>query len=219
MTHHFEQELQELKDLLLAMTSRGAAAVGNAIKALVDRDEALARKVIEDDRELDRLEIEIDDKSISLLAQAPLARDLRTVTVAMKISHDLERIGDEATTIARRSLDLNQEPQLKPYVDIPRMSELALAMLHEALTAFVTLDAERARQVIPRDKEVDLLNKQLQRELASYMVERPVTISRCLHLMVISKALERVADHAKNFAEEVVYLCEAVDIRHPNAPR
>lgn len=216
MTHQFDQELQQLKDLLLVMTSRGVAAVGNAVKALVDRDEELARKTIDEDRELDRLEIEIDDKSISLLSKAPLARDLRMVTVAMKISHDLERVGDEATTIARRAIDLNQEPQLKPYVDIPRMAELAVAMLNEALASFVTLNPERARAVVPRDKEVDQLNKQLQRELASFMVERPTTISRCLHLMVISKALERVADHAKNFAEEVVYLCEAVDIRHPS---
>jgi phosphate transport system protein len=120
----------------------------------------------------------------------------------------------ERTTIARRSLDLSLEPQLKPYVDLPRMATMALDMLKEALDAFVNRDPAKARSIIPRDKEVDLLNKQLHRELSSYMVERPSTITRCLNLMVISKSLERVADHAANVAEEVVYLYEARDIRH-----
>ena len=162
---------------------------------------------------------DIDELSINLLAKAPLATDLRLITVAMKISHDLERVSDEATTIARRSLELSLEPQLKPYVDIPRMATMALDMLKDALDAFVNRDTAKARAVIPRDKEVDLLNKQLARELSSYMVERPSTITRCLNLMVISKSLERIADHATNVAEEVVYLYEARDIRHAaNAP-
>jgi len=151
-----------------------------------------------------------------LLAKAPLARDLRLITVAMKISQNLERVGDEATTVARRAVELNTEPQLKPYVDLPRMANIAIGMLREALGAFVTGDAEKARGVIPRDKDVDLINKQLQRELTSFMIERPATISRCLHLMTISKSLERIADHAKNVAEEVVFLLEAKDIRHVN---
>ena len=123
-------------------------------------------------------------------------------------------MSDEATTIARRSLDLSLEPQLKPYVDLPRMANMALDMLKDALDSFVNRDPAKARDVIPRDKEVDLLNKQLHRELSSYMVEKPSTITRCLNLMVISKSLERVADHAANVAEEVVYLYEARDIRH-----
>lgn len=217
MTHHFEQEIQKLKDLLLAMASRGVESVNNSIKALVDRDEQLAARVIEMDSEIDQLEIQIDDRAIALLAQAPLASDLRTVTVAMKISHDLERVGDEATTIARRAIELNQEPQLKPYVDLPRMAGLAVGMLNDSMDAFVTRNSQKALQVIPRDKEVDAIHKQLQRELASFMVERPSTITRCLHLLTISKSLERIADHAKNFAEEVVYLCEARDIRHSQA--
>jgi len=154
---------------------------------------------------------------VTLLAKAPLASDLRLVTVAMKISQNLERVGDEATTIARRALELNAEAQLKPYVDIPKMADTALEMLKEALDAFVTRDPARARAVIPRDKEVDSLNKQLHRELASFMVEQPATISRCLNLMVISKALERIADHATNIAEEVVYVYEGRDIRHTGA--
>jgi phosphate transport system protein len=214
MATHFELELDELKQKLLGMASYAEAAVQRAIKALVDRDEDLARRVQKDDSILDQLEIEVDELAIYLLAKAPLASDLRFITIAMKISHDLERVGDEATTISRRAIELNQEPQLKPYVDIPRMADLGLEMLQDGMEGFVHRDPARARAVIPRDKDVDALNKQLHRELASYMVEKPTTISRCLHLMVISKSLERVADHATNIAEEVVYLCEGTDIRH-----
>jgi len=213
MTHH-EQDLTHLKERLITMASHAETAVNRYIKALVERDNETASRAKEEDRVIDQLEVEIDDLAITLLAKAPLATDLRLITVAMKISHDLERVGDEATTIARRAVELNQEPPLKPYVDIPHMARLALEMLREALDAFVSRDPRRARAVIPRDKEVDGLNKQLHRELASYMVEKPATISRCLNLMVISKALERIADHATNIAEEVVFLYEGQDIRH-----
>lgn len=211
---HYHQELSRLKESLLAMASHAESAVTRAMRALIERDEALARKVQDDDNVLDQFEIEIDDTAIHLLAKAPLATDLRLITVAMKISQNLERVGDEAVTIARRAIDLNTEPQLKPYVDLPRMATMSLEMLREAITAFVNREPDRARAVVPRDTDVDDLNRQLHRELSSYMVERPTTISRCLHLMVISKSLERVADHATNIAEEVVYLYEAKDIRH-----
>ena len=214
MSVHFEQNLNELKEKLLTMAGFAEIAVTRALKSLLDRDEAMARQVKEDDNLLDQSEIEIDELSINLLAKAPLATDLRFITVAMKISHDLERVGDEATTISRRAIELNQEAQLKPYVDIPRMANLALQMLRESMESFVNRDPAKARAVIPRDKEVDLLNKQLNRELASYMVEQPSTITRCLHLMVVSKSIERIADHATNIAEEVVYLYEGRDIRH-----
>lgn len=214
MQTHFEQELGDLKNKLLTMASHAESAVSNAIKALVERDDPLARRVDEGDGILDQFEIDIDEMAIQLLAKAPLASDLRLITVAMKISHNLERIGDEATKIARRAQELNQEPQLKPYVDIPKMAKAALEMLKKALDSFVNGNVGNAREVIPCDKEVDLLNKQLHRELASYMVEKPSTITRCLNLMVISKSLERVADHATNVAEDVVYLWEAEDIRH-----
>src|SRR3984957_14056432 len=196
------------------MASHAESAVTMAINALTERDDELARRVMADDVIVDQLEIEIDELAIHLLSKAPLATDLRLITVAMKISHDLERVSDEATTIARRALELSLEPQLKPYVDIPRMATMALDMLKEALDAFVHREPVKARAIIPRDKEVDALNKQLHRELSSYMVERPSTITRCLNLMVISKSLERIADHATNVAEEVVYLYEARDIRH-----
>jgi phosphate transport system protein len=214
MSLHFEQELEDLKEMLLRMAGHAETAVVNAVKAVTDRDDALARRVEAEDSILDHFEVEVDEVSIELLAKAPLASDLRLITVAMKISHDLERVGDEATTIARRARELNQEPPLKPYVDLPRMADLALAMLKDALSGFVARDAAKARVIIPRDKEVDGLNKQLHRELVSFMVEKPGNISRCLNLMVVSKSLERIADHATNIAEEVVYLCEACDIRH-----
>jgi phosphate transport system protein len=211
---HYNEELSKLKDSLLAMASHAETAVTRAMRALVEHDDELARQVEEDDNVLDRFEIEVDDLAIHLLAKAPLATELRLITVAMKISQNLERVGDAAVTIARRVIDLNTEPQLKPYVDLPRMATMSLEMLREALTAFINRESERARAVIPRDREVDDLNRQLHRELSSYMVERPATISRCLHLMVISKAIERIADHATNIAEEVVFLYEAKDIRH-----
>ena len=211
---HYAEEMTRLKDSLLAMASHAETAVARSIRALVERDETLAQQVVQEDNVLDQFEIEIDDTAIHLLAKAPLATDLRLTTVAMKISQNLERVGDSAVTIARRAIDLGGEPQLKPYVDIPRMAAMSLEMLRDAITAFINREPEKARGVIPRDAEVDQLNRQLHRELSSFMVERPATISRCLHLMVISKSLERVADHATNIAEDVVYLYEAVDIRH-----
>lgn len=215
MQRHLNQEMADLKQKLLTMASHAETGVINALKALVGHSDVLAREVKEKDSIVDELEMEVDELAIHLLSKAPLASDLRFIIVATKISQNLERVADEATTIARRTLELNQEPQLKPYVDIPRMAETALDMLKTALDAFVNRESAKARAVIPRDKEVDNIHRQLQRELASFMVEDPKNISRCLNLMVISKSLERIADHATNIAEEVVYLCEAEDIRHP----
>jgi len=215
MQRQFDQELSELRDKLLAMASHAETSVQAAVRALTERNDDLAQEVISDDSIIDQFEIEMDELAVRLLAlKAPVASDLRLITVAMKISHDLERVGDEATTIARRALELSKEPQLKPYVDIPRMAGIGLQMLKDALDAFVNRAPDRARAIIPRDKEVDAINKQLHRELASYMIERPTTITRALNLMVISKSLERIADHATNIAEEVVYIYEARDIRH-----
>jgi len=213
MTHYVE-EMARLKESLLAMASHAESAVTRAMRALVERDDVLARAVLADDNIIDQFEVEIDDIAIHLLAKAPVATDLRLTTAAMKISQNLERVGDSAVTIARRVLDLGAEPQLKPYIDLPRMATMSLEMLRDAITAFINREPERARAVVPRDAEVDNLNRQLHRELSSFMVERPSNISRCLNLMVISKSLERVADHATNIAEEVVYLYEAIDIRH-----
>jgi phosphate transport system protein len=214
MQTYFDEDLANFKEKLLLMGSYAESAVSQAVQSLVERDDDLALKVQQDDDLMDQLEIEIDDLAINLLAKAPLASDLRLITVAMKISQNLERVGDEATTISRRATDLNQEPPLKPFTDIPRMAGIALGLLKESLDSFVRKDPDKARAVVPRDKEVDALNRQMYRELSSYMVENPSTISRCLNLMTVSKSLERVADHAANIAEEVVYLCEARDIRH-----
>lgn len=207
-------ELDELKQKLLTMASHAETAINDAIRALVDRDYDLALRVKDNDRILNQFEIEIDDLAINLLAKAPLASDLRFVTVAMKISQNLERVGDEAAKIAKRARDLSQEPPVKINVDLPRMASLALVMLKGSLDAFVHRDSAAARSIIPRDKEVDALNKQINHELALHMIEHRDTVLRCLNLIMVSKSLERIADHAKNVAEEVVYLCEAQDIRH-----
>ena len=214
MEHHFDQELDGLKQKLLTMASYAEMAVNQAVEALVERDYHLAVRVKENDRALDQFEIEIDDLAIHLLAKAPLASDLRFVITAMKISQNLERVGDEATKIAKRARDLSQEPPLKVNLDLPGMAKLALAMLKEALDAFVNRDPAAARALLPRDKEVDALNKQNTRELARLMMEDHEAIMRSLNLITVSRSLERIADHATNIAEEVVYLCEAQDIRH-----
>ncbi len=214
---NFDEELQVLKDRLLAMASHAESAVARSIRALSERDDALAQQVRQDDNILDRYEIEIDDIAIHLLAMAPVASDLRLITVAMKISQNLERVCDEAVKIARQVIDLSASPPLKPYVDLPRMAEMARKMLRGTIDAFVQRQPEAARAIILSDAGVDELNRQLHRELSSFMIESPANISRCLALMIISRSLERVADHATNIAEEVVYLYEARDIRHSKA--
>ena len=214
MQTHFEKGLSDLKGKLLTMASHAETAVREAVQALTNRDYDLARKVREDDSVIDRLEIEIDNMSIHLLAKAPLASDLRLITVAMKISQNLERVGDEASKISNRARELSQEPPLKLNLDIPKMAGIALEMLKGALDSFVNNNPAAARALIPRDKEVDALNKQIYRQLADHMIGNPDSITRCLSLMIVAKSLERIADHATNVAEEVVYLCEAEDIRH-----
>jgi phosphate transport system protein len=214
MEYHMDMDLGELKQKLLTMASHAETAVNEALRALIERDYDLALRVKEDDNVIDQLEVEIDDMAIHLLAKAPLASDLRLVTVAMKISQNLERVGDEATKIAKRARDLSQEPPVKVVVDLPRMAKLALDMLKAALDSFVNRDPVTARAIIPRDKEVDGINKQVTNQLAEYMMENPDTIKRCLNLITVSRSLERIADHATNVAEEVVYLYEATDIRH-----
>jgi phosphate transport system protein len=214
MEEYFNEELGSLKEKLLFMGSYAESAVSQAVQAVTERNDELAFQVQANDDIMDQYEIEIDDLAIQLLSKAPPATDLRLITVAMKISQNLERIGDEATTISRRAVELNQDARLKAYLDIPHMAAVALGMLKESLDAFVNKQPDKARAVIPRDKEVDALNRQFYRELSGYMVENPATISRCLNLMTVSKSLERVADHATNIAQQVVYLCEARDIRH-----
>jgi len=216
MENHFETGIENLRQKLLVMASHTEKSVNDAVQSLTQRDHDLALRVKADDDLIDRCEVEIDDLAIQLLTKAPLATNLRLVTVAMKISQDLERIGDESSKIAKRARDLAQEPPIKLNLDLPRMAGMALEMLKAALDAFVHRDPAAARVVIPRDKEVDAFNKQIHTTLVEHMVGNPDTISRCLHWMVAAKSLERIADHATNIAEDVVYLCEAQDIRHTN---
>ena len=214
MQEYFDDELGRLKEKLLFMGSYAESAVSQAVQAVTERNDKLALLVQANDNIMDQYEIEIDNLAIQLLSKAPPAPALRLITVAMKISQNLERIGDEATTISRRAVELNQDARLKAHLDIPHMAAVALGMLKESLDSFVNKQPETARAIIPRDKEVDAIHRQLYRELSGYMMEDPSTISRCLNLMTVSKSLERVADHATNIAQEVVYLCEARDIRH-----
>jgi phosphate transport system protein len=214
MERHFDHELGALKEKLLTMASHAEKAVSDAVTALMNRDLELALKVKDNDEVLDHFEMEVDEEAITLLAKAPLANELRFVTVALKLSQNLERVGDEAAKIAKRARDLCKEPPLKLQLELPRMSTLALGLLKTSLDSFVQKDSVAARAVIPRDKEVNGLHKQIQAQIIEHMKQHPDNIARCLHLLVATKSLERIADHAKNIAEEVVYLCEAQDIRH-----
>ncbi|MDR0353826.1 MAG: phosphate signaling complex protein PhoU [Opitutaceae bacterium] len=216
MKRFFDTELETFRSRLVLMGGKAIEHVRLALRALTESDAALAQNVISADDEIDRLEIAIDDEAVRYMnLRAPIATDLRLVIVGMKASHDLERVGDEATGIAKRAIRLASGPPLKPCIDIPRMASIALEMLRDALDCFLEADNQaKALSVIRRDSEVDQLNKQLYRELSSFMIERPDTISRALELMFISKSLERIADHATNIAEEMVYLAQARDIRH-----
>jgi phosphate transport system protein len=189
--------------------------VQGSLRALIERDSDLARKIIENDRRVNALDVEVDEDCLRLLAlQQPTARDLRFITTAMKISTELERISDLAENICERAIELNEEPQLKPYIDIPRMANWSLRMVKEALDAFVTGDANLARKVCTDDDFVDDLTHQLFRELLSFMLETPQTITRAIRITFIAKYLERIADHATNVAELVVYMVEGKIIRH-----
>ncbi len=215
MKRFFDSELETFRSDLLRMGEVAVRQVRDALQALVTGDIKLAERVIAADDELDDLEKRIDTEAIRYMnLRAPVATELRLVIVGMKASHDLERVGDEATNIAKRAIRLAAEPPLKPYVDIPRMATMAIEMLREALECFLHADNAKAVAVVKRDKEVDAINRQLYRELSSYMIEQPGTITRALELMFISKGLERIADHATNIAEEMVFLSDAQDIRH-----
>ena len=215
MERHFEQEIAILREQLLLMGGRAEAMTKKALRALERREPHLADEVFDDDNAIDRLEIDIEERCVRLLAlQQPMARDLRFITAALKISNDLERVGDHAVNIAGAAKKLSASPLLKPLVDIPRMESLASAMLRDALDAFVRRDTESARRLVNRDDEVDQLNRQLFRELLTFMIEDPTTISRSLELILVARNLERIADLATNIAEEVVFIAEARIIKH-----
>ena len=211
-------QITKIRETLLMMASLADRNLALAMRALVERDEKLAATVEEEDSQLDELEISIDELVINHMAtHAPVATDCRFMLVASKISNNLERIADQAVSVARRSRELNREPLLKPLIDIPRMAQIAEGMLRDSITAFIDRKPELAQEIIRRDKEVDAINKQLARELTSFMLEDPATITRALNLTIVARCLERIADHCKNIAEEVYYLYQAVDIRHDRA--
>lgn len=215
----FDDELQHLKEKLLRMGSLVEDAIKNSIIALVDRDNALAQLVIDNDRLVNTLDVEIDEESIRLIAlRQPKATDLRFITMAMKITTDMERMGDLAVNIAERALELNEEPVLKPYIDIPKMREIAQGMIRDALNAFVKRDKKLAVDVIRRDDAVDDLKHDVLQELAVYMAKDPTTVSRAMKISFVAQYLERIADHATNVAEMVIYLVEGKIIRHMVPP-
>ena len=210
-----EEDFRKLREDLLSMAALTQTAIHNSVMSLIARDQQLARDVIEGDKRINTLDVQIDEECINLLAlRQPMGRDLRFITTAMKITTDLERIADNAVNIAERALELDTEPLLKPYVDIPRMSEIAQNMVKRAIDAFLNEDTEAAIQVIKQDDEIDDLNDSVLKELAFIMTQDPSTVSRAMKLSYVSKYLERIGDHATNIAEMVVYMAKGRIIRH-----
>lgn len=212
---HYEEELKSLHLHILEMGGFVEKQIANAVLALTERDDALARLTIGRDHTVNRMDVEIDELCLRLLAlHQPAARDLRLITTALKINADLERIGDMAVNMCERVIELNQESQLKPFIDIPRMAEVAQEMLRESLDAFVREDVDLALKVCRDDDMIDGLTHQLVRELLSFMIEDPHTTTRGLRLIFIAKYIERIADHATNISEMVVFMVKGKSIRH-----
>ena len=216
----FDKELDELKKKLIHMAALAETMIDRTISELVRRDERLAQKVPEYEEELNRLQMEIDEEAMRLLAtRQPVASDLRFILAATKINGDLERIGDLAVNITENVHVLAQQAPLKPLIDIPRMADLARRMVRESLEAFVGDDVLLAQSVIMTDDQVDALKNQILRELLTYMMADPRAIERGLALILISRHLERIADHATNIAEDVIYMIQGRDVRHPRTPK
>ncbi|NOX21317.1 MAG: phosphate signaling complex protein PhoU [Nitrospirae bacterium] len=208
-------ELENLKDMLLKMASLVERSIKKSVRSLTERNSKLAEEVIQEDRLINTYDVKIDEECIRLLAlKQPMGKDLRFITTAMKITTDLERIADNSVNIAERALELNEEPLLKPYIDIPRMREVAQGMVRDAIDAFVNEDKRLAMDVVMRDDEVDDLNEMVLKELMFIMTQDPSTVSRAMKISYVSKYLERIADHATNIAEMVVYMVEGRIIRH-----
>jgi len=215
MARKLEHDLSDLKDRVLRMGSLVEDAIRKSIKALVERDRDLALAVIDGDHVINTYDVEIEEECIRLLAiWQPTGSNLRFITTAIKIITDLERMGDLAVDICERAVELLDEPQLKPYIDIPRMAEASQKMLKDSLDAFVAQDADLAMKVCEADDFVDNLNQQIFNELLVFMLQDPRNISRAVRLTYVAKYLERVGDHATNIAEMVVYLVKGKVIRH-----
>jgi len=215
MPQFFETQLAHIRETLLRMSALTGKSLAMAMRALTERDTALADEVRAADSEIDQLEIVVDDLVVTYMAtHGPTAKDSRLMLVASKISNDLERIADQATTIARRTRKLNQEPPLIDLTDLVAMAEKTQTLLDEVITAFVEGRFELAEAVIPQDEEIDQLNKGVSAKLILLMKENPQNVQRAVHLLTVSRALERAADHVQNIAEEVFYLYSGRDIRH-----
>jgi phosphate transport system protein len=216
----FDRELHDLKKRLLRMAALAEEMIDRAITELVERDEKPTQEVMRSEEQVNLLQIEIDEEVVRLLAtRQPVAGDLRFILAAAKINSDLERIGDLAVNITENVHTLVQQPPLKPLIDIPRMADLSRQMVRESLDAFVKGDVLLAQKVILTDDQVDGLKDQVLRELLTYMMADPHAIERALALILIARHLERIADHATNIAEDVIYLIQGRDVRHPRTPR
>jgi len=215
MERTIDQQLTKLRQKLLRMGGLVEQMIDQAIQGLLQRDTAYAEKVPEQDEEVDQLEMELDELCSTILVRnQPTAVDLRFLVAVMKINNDLERMGDSAVNIVQSVVQLNEQPPLKPYIDLPRMSSQVQQMVHDSLDAFVSRDADLARRVLGSDDAIDGLYKQIFRELLTFMIEDPKSVSRALHLLLIARNLERIADHATNIAEDVIYYVEGRDVRH-----
>ncbi|PKN07990.1 MAG: phosphate transport system regulatory protein PhoU [Deltaproteobacteria bacterium HGW-Deltaproteobacteria-7] len=212
---HYEKELQEIKDGLIYQGALTEKAIQLAMKSLSERNSDIAKKVIEDDDEIDKLDTDLEERCIKILAlRQPTAIDLRFITTAIKITGHLERIGDMAVNIAEKVLQLNEEPQLKPYIDLPRMTDLVSGMIKDSLDSFIRNDLALAEKVQRTEQVVDDLNEQIFRELLTFMMEDSKSIRRSLMIMQISKNMERIADHAKGIADMVTYMVTGLCVRH-----
>jgi phosphate transport system protein len=208
-------ELETLKEMLLKMAALTEAAIKKSVQSLVERESELAEQVVEEDKMINASDVKIDEECIRLLAlKQPMGKDLRFITTAMKITTDLERIADNAVNIAERALELNREPLLKPYIDVPKMSRIAQGMVRDTINAFVNEDVRLAKDVIMRDDEIDGLNEAIWEELMEIMTGDPSTITRAVKITYVSKYIERIGDHATNIAETVIYMVEGKIIRH-----
>ena len=217
-SREYERELQEIKNGLLYLGAMTERAIDRGVKALLERDSDLARQVISDDNQIDKIDVEIEEKCIRLLAlRQPAARDLRFITTAIKINGHLERIGDMASNIAEKAIILNEVSQIKPYIDLPRMADIARSMIKESLDALVHENVELAKKVREEDDTIDQLNEQIFRELFTFMLEDPRKIHASLYIMQISKSLERISDHAAGIADMVVYMVTGQSVRHKSS--
>ena len=215
MMRHFEEELENLRNRLLEMSGLVEDSVYRSVQSLIEKDEAAAQQVLQNEARINRMEIEIDELATSLLARVqPMATDLRFITAAIKINNDLERMGDISVNIVRRTLSLMREPVPKELVDIPHMATIAQSMIRKSLDAFVRKDAELARSILTSDDVIDQLRDSVYEELIGLMERDPTTVRQSINLMFIARALERLADHATNIAEDVLFLVEGVEVRH-----